>query len=457
MYRLNPIDYEFLKSNYGNNTVVGNIAIIKKCKDKNLKKIISNNIKKNINSSIIYSHKVVELEGSIFYPYLKKAIDLDVEAHVYEYYANEKDSVDEIYSKILSFPLNIDQPLWDIHIVYDINDDGDAAIFRRYHHALADSDAHADVHNIICDNYNAKKIKPTVKVNVFNNIINIIFCFIKYYYYLIYGFLFKSNKYSYKNKIDKKNIIRGKFRIKKHQKNNVIFFSYDISDIKNSLEKLNISTLEFCMFAASNIYGKILQPDQEKTMLTMLPISYRKSKDKDYGNKVTAAYVDLLINEKDDAIKIQKLKEEISFKINLAKNTPYLWYCKALCSDPRLKNKNKIWNLFYKSEWSSRKKIYKKKKDTLHISTTTSFKKIKKTENTIGGQKIDCVYNYSTAMVRSPAAVGCAISFRYDGEKIHTGIVYSWDLYKDSSLFYNGFCEAIETLGKLSSGYKRNI
>lgn len=444
MYQLTAKDYEFYKDIDNHSSVVGNICILSNNHKKNIKDIIIKNLKKNINSSIIHSHKIVKNPISKDYPFLIKDNNINIKNHIYEHFSDKTDAkTNLIYQKIISSALDPNCPLWDIHIVYGVNELNDTAIIRRYHHCLGDSDAHQNVHDIIFDNFSNKKIKTNITVNKFNSFLNHFYKLIKSYLTFIYGFLFKTNKCNEIYILDKKQIYKGQFRLKKHKKNNINFFSYNISSIKEHLNKNDISSLELCMLMTSSIYKELLPNIEDKTILTMLPISYRKKKHPNCNVLATSVKINLHLDEKNTFKRLNKIKNELRNKIMIYKEGPHIVYDKALGFDPRINKFQKNWDMHNNANWHNRKKIYKKDNPLPAISTTTSFKKNERTTNLLGDEYVKQIYNFST-ICKTVFSIGCSISYRLYGDTLNIGVIYSEDLYPDGSIFKNLFEKSIE-------------
>ena len=449
MYQLNTIDYEFYKDIDSHNSVVGNIAILNNEYNKNIKVKIIQNIKENIDSSIIHSHKIVLNPIVGDYPFLIKDRNLNLDDHVFEHHCNGLvDKANEIFKNIISSPLSPNIPLWQTDIVYNINDKKDTAIIRRYHHCLGDSDAHENVHNLLFDNYRKSKVKQQKRVNKVNSYINHFYKIIKSYLLLTYGFIFKTNKCTKNYKIDKKEIHKGIFRAKRHKTNTVSFFSYDISNIEKILKDKEISKLELCMYVSSYIYKKLLADTEDKTIISMFPITYRNSKHSNCNNMATAARINFHLNEQNNFKRLLIIKQEIKDKIKSIKDGPHKIYDKAFVLDPRINKFKRNWDIFNKADWHNRKKIYTKDNNPPSISTTTSFRHGDLQTYSVDGLSVENVYNFSM-ISKTISSLGCSISYRCYGNKINVGIVHSADLYPNPSLFELYFKESIEDLGNI--------
>ena len=448
MYQLNASDYEFYKDINTHNSVVGNITILENKNNENIKYKIIENIKKNINSSIIHSHKIATNLIAGDYPLLVKDKNLNLDNHVFEHYCDGLEcNANSIYKSILSSALSPDIPLWETHIIYNINKDKDTAIIRRYHHCLGDSDAHGNVHNLLFDNYINKKIKIN-KINKINCYINHFYKIFKSYFYLLFAFLFKTNKCKKNYTIDKKQIYKGIFRAKKHKQNTVSFFSYDIFSIEKILKNNNINKLELCMYITSSIYQQLLDNPENKTVVSMLPLSYRKQKNNNHNNMISSIKINLHLNEKNNFKRLLLIKEEIKDKIKISKNGPHMMYDKAFTLDPRIKKSKWHWDLLNKATWHNSKKIYQKNQHPSFISTTTSFKKNKLQPYSVGNLCVKNVYNFSMP-AKTVFSIGCSISYRFYDNIINVGIVHSVDLYPNINLFEIYFKNCIEDLRKI--------
>lgn len=449
MYQLNSVDYEFYKDINSHNSVVGNIAILNNQINKKIKNKIIQNIKNNIDSSIIHSHKIIPSLINGDYPLLIKDENINLNNHVFEHYCDgSEDQANILFKNIISMPLNPSIPLWQTDIVYNINEKKDTAIIRRYHHCMGDSDAHEKVHNLLFDNYKKTKIKKHQKINKINCYVNHFFKIIKSYLLLALGFIFKTNKSTKNYKIDKKQIYKGTFRSKKHKQNNVLFFSYDISNIEKTLKDNKINKLELCLYAASYIYQKVLPSIEDKTIISMLPISHRSARDDNFNNMATAGKINFHLNEKNNLKRLFIIKKEIKDKLKTIKNGPHIIYDKAFKLDPRIKKFKRNWDIFNKANWYNRKKIYSKDNNPAAISTTTSFKNSKTQSFNIDDLFVQNVYNFSM-ISKTVASIGCSISYRCYDNKVNVGVIYSTELYPNSKLFETLFKECIEDLEKI--------
>jgi hypothetical protein len=444
MHQLTAIDYEFYKDIENHSSVVGNICILSTTNSKSIKNHIIKNIKENISSSIIHSHKIVKSPIFKDYPFLIKDKNINIENHIYEHYSDKTDIKSNlIYKNIISSPLIANVPLWDIHIIYGINQDNDTAIIRRYHHCLGDSDAHQNVHDIIFDNYSKKKIKINKRVNKLNSFFNHFYKLIKSYLILFYGFTFRTNKCNELYEVSKKQIYKGQFRLKKHKQNNIFFFSHDISSLTKDLKQNDITALELCMYITSSIYKGLIPEEEGKTILTMFPISYRKNKHPNCNNMATAAKINLHLDENDNYKRLIKIKKELRNKIIILKKGPHVIYDRAFGVDPRVNKFKRNWDIFNKANWHNRKKIYKKDDSLPIISTTTSFKKNKKYNAALSDNIVKEVYNFS-AISKTVFSTGCSISYRLYGNKLNVGVIYSEDIYSDSQIFKTLFEKSIK-------------
>jgi hypothetical protein len=448
VYQLNSIDYEFYKDINSHNSIVGNVAILNNETNQNIKNKVIQNIKNNINSSIIHSYKIVPSPINGDYPFLVKDKKINLDNHVFEHHSDGSgDQLNEIFKKIISSCLNPNIPLWQTDIVYNINEKKDTAIIRRYHHCLGDSDAHAMVHDLLFDNYKKIKIKQYQKVNKTQSYIDHFCKIIKSYLLLAYGFIFKKNKCTKNYKIDKKQIYKGTFRSKKHKQNNVSFFSYDVSSIEKILKDKKITKLDLCLYASSCLYESLLPNLEDKTILSMFPISYRNKKSKQYKNMATTVKINFYLNEKDKIKRLFFIKEEIRDKIKIAKNGPHIIYDRAFNTDPRIKKFKRNWDIFNKANWHNRKKIYSKDKNPSTISTTTSFRTAQMQDLGIDNMFVQNVYNFSM-ISKTVASVGCSITYRFYGNKINVGIIHSTELYPDYKIFESIFKKCMKDLEK---------
>lgn len=441
------VDYAFYLDRYKNNAAVGNVLILDAKAGDNLVETIKNNIKNNINKSIIHRSQIQESPFRNDYPYLVEFNNLEIDQHIFEHNKDGDDlQIKDIYDYISGKRLEDDKPLWDIHIVYNINSDKDIAIFRRYHHCLGDSDAHAQVHDIICDNFIGNNIKMDKKISKLKSIKSHYIKIAKYAYLYSMGFLFKNNKIE-EDRPNRKDLYKGSWMRKSSTDQGLYFFKVNVKDYKNIINQNNISILNASVYAISETYSKIFENKNKNnlTILSLFPISYRKKNSKPHGNMAISTYLDLKLNEKNKAKKLFLLQKELSQKINLVKKSPRFAYGKAIEIDPRPSQYKKSWESFNKNNWNKRKKIPKKEKESIFVSTSISFKKIEKTKYLINGVTPKELYNYSMP-VPTPGSIGCTISVRYSDDHLYIGVSYIKDLYKNPEFFEEFYTIALKEI-----------
>lgn len=447
MHQMGVVDYTFYLDRYKNNAAVGNVLILDAKAGNNLVQIIKDNIENNIQKSIIHRSKIQQSLLKNDYPYLVEFENLDINQHIFEHNKDSNESqIENIYDFISQKKLKDDKPLWDIHIVYNINDNKDIAIFRRYHHCLGDSDAHAQVHDIICDNFIGDNIKMYKKVSKAQCIKNHYLKLIKYVYLYVIGFLFKNNKIE-ENRPNRKDLYKGSWMRKSSTDQGLYFFKVNIKDYKAKINKKNISILDASVYAMSEMYSNFFENKNKNnlTILSLFPISYRKKNSKPHGNMAVSTYLDLKINEKNKTKKFFLLQKELNQKINLVKKSPRFLYGKATEIDPRPSRCKKSWESFNKNNWNKRRKIPKKEKESIFVSTSISFKKIEKTKYCINGVVPKEIYNYSMP-IPTPGSIGCTASVRYSDDHLYIGVSYIKDLYENPKRFEQFYIAALNNI-----------
>lgn len=445
MHQIGVVDYTFYLDRHKTNAAVGNVIILDKEAENNLFKVIRNNIENNIQKSIIHRTVIKESPIKDDYPYLVEDENLNIDNHIFEYNKDGKESnIQNIYDLIMKKRLREDIPLWDIHIVYNINEKKQIAIFRRYHHSLGDSDAHAQVYDIICDNFKSKKIKLTKKLNRLNCKINHYYKLIKHFYLYSIGFLFKNNKIQEKRP-SRSDLYKGSWMRRSATEQGIFFFKVDIKDYKNKINAKDVSILNACVYAISEMYSNLLKAKNKNnlTILSLFPISYRKEKSKPYGNMAVSTYLDLKINENNKTKKFNLLKKELNDKIDLVKKSPRFLYGRAIECDPRPSRYKKSWEAFNKNNWNNRKKIPKKEKESVFVSTSISFKTIKKSAHRINSFLPQEMYNFSMP-IPTPGSIGCTTSVRHSGDYLYIGISFIKDLYPEPNLFKDLYINSLK-------------
>ena len=446
LYQLNYIDYMFYLNRYKKNAGVGNLTILENKNNTDFKSLITKNVLRNLESTIIFTHTIQDSLIDNDYPYFVKSNDFNIQDHIYEHNKDnpyDKDIVQQLVDNIVSKPIPLNKPMWDIHIIYNYNEYNNVGVFRRIHHAACDGDAMSRFHDVIFDEITLPKEKSCFKLNKFNCMINRNIKILKSKIIKLKSLLFTSNKYNIDKPLDKKDLYQGLWKLKMSTNQSLILKKIDISKYQNVIKKLDISTFELSMYLTASVYRKLFNTKEDKTtIITTVPCSLRSNKDKLYGNRLASARVNLHLNETKDSEMLSRIKVSLKNEIGLTKDTPFNGYVKAACIDPRIDEMSKIWDFANKTTWNNRKKTPSKIDDSIYVSTSTSFKKIQLPNFTINNNKIISMHPYS---------IGCSATYRLYDNQLHISLIYIKEFFKDPQLLMSYYDEALEELKAITN------
>lgn len=85
MFQLSVLDYVFLVQQYKNSLSINTFALMENKNKECLIPFIKKNIKRNIDNSIIHSHKITKGLSQKEYPYLIKDKSLNIDNHISSY------------------------------------------------------------------------------------------------------------------------------------------------------------------------------------------------------------------------------------------------------------------------------------------------------------------------------------------------------------------------------------
>lgn len=441
MYQLSVLDYVFLLQEYKNSLPLNTFTLIENKNKECLVPFIKKNIIRNIDNSIIHSHKMVKGFSKKEYPYLIKDENLNIDNHISSYNLDglltEKEKKD-LLKKIYNKKFNIKNPLWELVLIYNFDKLGNTALIRRIPHFVADGEANAAVFNLFFDECTLPKLAlKNKKINWFNCKVSNIQKIIKYYALLVFGFLLKANDIN--NKINKSIDIQESEWIdpnntQKSYEKVILEYSY----IKEKTKKLGISFTDFCAYITSTGYINY-QSSKNKTInkkiYGSIPMSYRKTKSKKplYGTQAIGIAFDLNSQELDDLIRLKKIQNSVKQSLILIKKSPLIFYYKALLNYPFKTKIDKSIRMLYNTDWNNRKKIPIFNKEEFSIATSISLKKLTSSNfnYSINNNKILETNTFPT-IVHSSTSIGFNTMFRVDEEKLILSVCSVDGIIEDS-------------------------
>ena len=454
LYQLNYIDYMFYLNRYKKNAGVGNLTILENKNNTDFKVLITKNILRNLESTIIFTHTIQDSLIDNDYPYFVKNNDFNIEDHIYEHNKDnpyDKDTIQQLVDNIVSKPIPLNKPMWDIHIIYNYNEYNNVGVFRRIHHAACDGDGMSRFHDAIFDEVNLPKEKNCYSLNKFKCTTNRNIKILKSKIIKLKSLLFTSNKYYIDKPLNRKDLHQGLWKLKMSTNQSLILKKIDISKYQNVIKKLDISTFELSMYLTASVYRKLFNTTEDNTtILTGVPCSLRGNKDGLYGNKVASARVNLHTNEIKDSQMLNKIKISLKNEIGLTKDTPFNGYVRAACIEPRMNKMLEIWDFANKTTWSNRKKTPIKIDNSTYTLTTTSFKKIQLPNFTINKNKIITMHPYSM-VICTPGSIGCSATYRLYDDQLHISLIYIKEFFKDPQLLMSYYDEALEELKAIAN------
>jgi hypothetical protein len=442
----------FYLNRYKKNAGVGNLTILRNKNNNDFKKSIIKNILRNLDSTIIFTHAIQDSPIKNDYPYFVNSKNLKIEDHIYEHNKNQsydKKKIEEIIDSIVSKPIPLDKPLWDVHIVYNYDEQNNVGIFRRVHHAACDGDAMSRFHDAIFDEANLPKEKSCYKTSKTLCFINHNLKILKSKFIKLKSILFTSNTYDIEESLDRKDLYQGLWKLKMSTNQSLILKKIDISKYKDLIKSLNISTFELSVYLTASVYKKYFNTkENNQTIITVIPDSFRKNKDKLYGNKVSSVRLNLHLDTPSNKEMLIKIKNSLKNEVGLVRNSPLNGYTKSFLTNPKINEIAKSWDFINKTTWTNRKKIPAKIKNSIYVSTSTSFKKIELPKFTINGNEIISMHPYSM-VICTPGSIGCSATYRLYNDELHISLIYIKELFKDPELMMSYYDEALLDLQEM--------
>lgn len=455
MYQLSVLDYVFLLQEYKNSLPLNTFTLIENKNKECLVPFIKKNIIRNIDNSIIHSHKMVKGFSKREYPYLIKDESLNIDNHISCYNLDglltEKEKKD-LLKKIYNKKFNIKNPLWELALIYNFDEHGNTALIRRIPHAIADGEANAAAFNMFFDECTLPYVKlRSNKINLFNCILSNMQKLIKYYWFFVFGFLLKTNDVN--NIINKSDDVQQSEWIdSKDTKKSYTKIEFQYSKVEETIKKLGVSFTDFCAYITSTGYINY-QLSKNKTInkkiYGSIPISYRKIKSKKplYGTQAVGAIFDLNSEELDNITRLYKIKDSIKQNLILIKKSPILYYHKAFLSYPFKHKIHKSIAMLYNTDWNNRKKIPLYNKEGFSVATSVSLKKLTFShfDYSINNNNIIETNTFPT-IVHSDTSIGFNTMFRVDKEKLILSVCSVDGIIEDSELLLEMLEKAVYNL-----------
>lgn len=443
MFQLSVLDYVFLVQQYKNSLSINTFALMENKNKECLIPFIKKNIKRNIDNSIIHSHKITKGLSQKEYPYLIKDKSLNIDNHISSYNLDglltekeKKDLLKTIYNK----KFNTKIPLWELILIYNFDEFGNTALIRRIPHAVADGEANSAVFNMFFDECTLPDVKlKHNKINWFNCKLSNIQKIIKYYRFFMWGFLSKTNDLN--NNIEKStNTQEAEWVDPKNTKKSYTKVDFKYLDVEKKIKILGVSFTDFCAYVTSTGYINY-QLSQNKTISKKIygsiPITYRKTKKNKplYGTQAFGIVFDLNCEELDDLTRLFKIKESIKKNLILIKKSPLTYYYKAFLSYPFKDKMHKSIAMLYNTDWNNRRKIPLFNKEEFSIGTSVSLKKLTFShfDYSINNNKILETNTFPT-IVHSNTSIGFNTMFRVDKEKLILSVCSVDGIIEDSDL-----------------------
>jgi len=422
MYPLNAVDYWTLSSKYKDNMGLIVVSLVENKNQEDLSVFIKKNIQRNINNSIIHSHKIVKGFFKKEYPYLVKDKFIDLNNHVFSH--NQDNSLSNIekqrlIKKIQSNPMDDSRPMWEIHIIYNFNKNKETALIRKTHHCLADRDVNISTYNIFFDEFTLPNQNINNKnINVYNCSLSIIRRYISFCFLFLYGFLFKSNKAKISD-IDFSNILNEPWERKAKTDKSFNITQCESEYIYNECQRLDVSFVDISLYIFASAYRKYLiqnNKDVRKTAYTSIPYSLRNPKKPIknlHGTTMRTMICNLHINEEDNKKRLNSIRQSVTEQTVLRKTSPLNFYFRGMITYPFTLGFMKTLRLEYRYSWQNSKKIPKKKKRAIPIASGSSIVRMGQEDEgwTINGNKVKETNSYSIVAC-TRGSIGIATNFK---------------------------------------------
>lgn len=455
MFQLSVVDYVFLVQQYKNSLPINTFALMENKNKECLIPFIEKNIKRNIDNSIIHSHKITKGLSQKEYPYLIKDKSLNINNHISSYNLDglltEKEKKD-LLKKIYNKKFNTKIPLWELVLIYNFDEFGNTALIRRIPHLVADGEANSAVFNMFFDQCTLPNVKlKDNKINWFNCKLSNIRKIIKYYGFFIWGFLSKTNDIN--NKLEKNTDNQKSIWVDpKNTKKSYTKVDFKYLDIEKKMKTLGVSFTDFCAYVTSTGYINYqLCKDKtiNKKIYGSIPITYRKTKKNKplYGTQAIGMIFDLNSEEPDNLKRLFKIKDSIKKNLILIKKSPLIYYYKAFLSYPFKDKMHKSIAMLYSTDWNNRRKIPLFNKEEFSIGTSVSLKKLTFShfDYSINNNKILEINTFPT-IVHSDTSIGFNTMFRVDKQKLILSVCSVDGIIEDSDLLLTMLEKAVYDL-----------
>ena len=418
--QMNFVDYRFY--NETDNKKNANIATL--CKFNNLNRIdfkekVKENIKRRVDIYPILSSKIQESKIKNDFPYFVIDSNFNIDNHFFDYNVFSDEEFKKLVSYIIAKEIDLEKPLWEFHI---INFKDITYVLRRCHHSMADGNQ-ISLAIAFFDTFDqTKKIKSIYKVSRIRSYFNKIIKLVQKYYYIVCGFIIKSNKQNYIQEFNRKKIYKGNWRPKRNYTLEYDFTKIEMKQILNITKNEKISTLELNFLIATLCYQQILGEEviNKKDLISIFPRSY--SKIKHYGNELITMNIDIPTSETSISKMIERIRLSFKSQDKIIQTSPHLYYAKALRSDPRISSSPKAFKFVSSINWNDRKKIPKYNKDFCPVATSTTYSNFDSLSSmTVFGEKLQESYPISMP-INIPGSIGVAIAFRKEKDNMYISI-----------------------------------
>jgi len=359
MYQLNMTDYSFVSSVWKNTSIINGFFFLD---SKNISKIVNNiklNTLKNIQTNNLYKFTYNKDESVKFYPFLDISEKIDIDKHFFVYNVSFlKKDFDSYLTKIVQSPMNMSNPLWEIHVVKS-DLENKAGIIVRMHHVIGDGSV---FFNFIKSIFNPKK--NNIKV-INNNFFDL------YKYIKIIKWCIKFVALKLAN-IFKKELVRNlpektyarKWEKDHSEKKIIQYKEMPYKSFKPLLNKFSINFQTLALYLYANTYKKLSQ-DLDGTLLAGMAINVKKHK---YGTCVHTLLCDLHL-DKDKSTKdhINLIKQSFNDEYNYFYKTKIKNIFLSIYYSPFKSTFKNAWKLFFPKSASTYLSVTNHKNMNLQI------------------------------------------------------------------------------------------
>lgn len=418
--QMNFVDYRFYNEtdNKKNANVAGMFKFYNP-KKIDYKEKIKENIKRRVDIYPILSSKIQESKIKNDFPYFVIDPNFNINNHFFDYNVFSDQEFKRLVSHIIAKEIDLRKPLWEFHI---INFKDATYIIRKCHHSMGDG-SQLSLASSFSDTFDqVKKIKGLNKISKTRSYLNKAIKLLQKYYYIILGFLTKSNKQNYIQEFSREKIYRGDWKPKRSYTLEYDFTKIEMEQVLNITKNQKISSLELSFLIATLCYQQILGEKviNKKDLISIFPRTY--SKIKHYGNEIITVNIDVPTSEPSISKIIERIRLSLRGQDEILKTSPHLYYGKALRSDPRISSSPKAFKFVNSINWNDRKKLPKYNKEFCPVATSTTYHNSDTISSmTVFGQQLQESYPISMP-INVPGSIGISISFRKEKDNMYISI-----------------------------------